>query len=144
MAQEEPMHRIIRGWMPSTATVLGLIALFVAPRRDRARGALVKTADPTNSRFVAKVDSTGALKVQATQRLTPATGFLLSSSLYNYDTVSSGYQWPLSPTTATIAVDHATVGPWVSDHQPRLVQIYYFIVRRHDRLQLQQRHQRLP
>jgi|SRR5581483_389735 len=124
------MPRTIRGRTPSAGTVLALIALFVAlgGTAVAATGTLVNIADPTNPSFVAKVDSTGALKVQAAQRLTPPKGFLLSSSLYNYDTISSGYQWPFSPTTATIAIDHVTIAAWVADHQPRLVQIYYFTV----------------
>ena len=61
------MRRLARDRRPSTGTILGGIALFVALGGTAlaATGQLVNIADPSNSSYVAKVDSSGALRTSS-------------------------------------------------------------------------------
>jgi hypothetical protein len=115
--------------------IIGVLALAVATTGTAAAatGTVVNLADGSDASHLAKVDAQGRVQTSAANTVgarpaAPATVFDLAASLYNYDTIASGYQWPLAPSTATVSVNHVTVSPWISDTQPRLVQIYSFTV----------------
>jgi hypothetical protein len=61
---------------PSTGTILGAVALFVAlgGTAVAATGQIVNIADPTTAANVAKVDSSGALKTAGTASVTGVVG----------------------------------------------------------------------
>ena len=117
---------------PSPALLVGLLALGVATTGTAvAAGTAVNIVDPTTSTNIAKVDSTGHLSTTvggtvSTKEALPSTTYVLNVSVYNYDLTTSGYNYPVKPSTATVAIDHLTLAPYFSDDAPRLVQIYTF------------------
>ncbi|HEX8101790.1 MAG TPA: hypothetical protein VF533_04195 [Solirubrobacteraceae bacterium] len=114
---------------PSTGTVLGSIALFVALGGTAlaATGQLVNIADGTNSARIAHVDVNGALKTSGlTTIAAPARVFSVESAAYDDDTQS--YTPLFSASTATIAINRIVVAPTAAATVPRDLQIYYFSV----------------
>lgn len=87
---------------PSTGTVLGGLALFVAlgGTAAAATGQIVNIADPTNAGNIAKVDSGGALKVKGY----PNTAMFSHIAEGNFYADGSN-QTIVFETTATLAID---------------------------------------
>jgi hypothetical protein len=91
------------GRRPSTGTVLGSIALFVALGGTAlaATGQLVNIADGTNAAYLAKVSSAGALQVAGTAKVNDGSGPL---------TVDGAVKaTPVLPTPITATTDSPSV-----------------------------------
>lgn len=91
-----------------------------------ATGQIVNIADGTNASYVAKVDSSGALKV-ADVPAAPSKPFLSDGSVYNYATVSD-YGSLFAPTTAAVALNKIVISNEVNEQVARQVTVYYTTV----------------
>jgi hypothetical protein len=114
---------------PSTGTVLGLLALFVALGGTAlaATGQLVNIADGTNAAYLAKVDSTGALKTTTTAPPTPPAKTFSAETLA-YDAAAIQYNALFPATSATIAINRIVLAPHRNSTIAREVRLYQFWV----------------
>src|SRR4051794_17647654 len=122
------MPRLPHPRRPSTGTILGFVAIFIAVGGTAlaATGQLVNIADGSNAALLAHVTSAGQLKTASAPDV-PAKPFSTFVRDYNADIVSGSYNpaWA-TPTMAKIAIDRITISEYVGDTQPRLVQLYYW------------------
>jgi hypothetical protein len=99
---------------PSTGTILGAIAVFIAlgGTAVAATGTVVNIADPTTATHKAKVDATGALRTAGTATVSGYVGQAIPASPFfgNADLLASGPSAIIAPTPNTlIAANKATV-----------------------------------
>jgi hypothetical protein len=116
----------IRSRRPSAGLVVAFIALLVALGGTAlaATGQLVNIADGTNSAYLAKVDSAGAVKTAGTNVPSPGTPFRTSSSVSNF--YANGNIRPtLFTTTATLAITRITYANPIGNADPWEAAIWY-------------------